>query len=108
MDTGPNPVDGEIQLGSWHKAGTHRLSVGKDTGARTSGIGVKAGATVTGGRTGNIVGMLGPELPMDVPAALCECRGQSLDSRAGTPRKGNQPKNRRTPPQELDRYLVTF
>ena len=53
---------------------------------------------------------------MDVPAAWCECLGQSLDSRAGTPRKGDQPlklagdrsKNRRAPSQELDRYLATF
>ena len=100
-------MDGEIQPGSWHKAGTHRLSVGKDTGARTSGNGVKAGAKVTGGRTSNIVGMLGPELPMDVPAALCECRDQSLDSRAGTHRKGNQPQNWRATGQ-VPRYFLTL
>ena len=35
--TGPNPVGGVIQPGSWNEAGTHWLSVGKDTGARTSG-----------------------------------------------------------------------
>ena len=59
-------------------AGTHWLSVGKDTGGRTSGVVVTAGAKVTGGRTGNVVGMLAPGLPVDVPAALDERRGQSL------------------------------
>ena len=53
--TGPKPVGGVIQPGSWRKAGTHWLSVGKDTGARTSGIVVNAGANLTGGRTGDIV-----------------------------------------------------
>ena len=41
---------------------------------------------------------------VDVPAALRECWGQSLDS----PARATNPKNRRAPSQELDRYLVTF
>ena len=91
--TSPNPVGGVIQPGSWRKAGTHWLSVGTDTG----------------GRTGNIVRMLGPESPVDAPTALCECWGQGLDPRAGTHREGDQPKelagdrpkHRRAPTQEL-------
>ena len=67
--------------------------MGNGTGARTSGVTVTAGPRVTGGRTGNIVGMLGPGLPVDVPPAWCECWGQGLDPRAGTPRKGDQPQN---------------
>ena len=52
------PHGGVIQPGSWNEAGTHWLSVGKDTGGHASGIAVTAGARVTGGRTVNIVGML--------------------------------------------------
>ena len=44
--TSPNPVGGAIQPGSWRKAGTQWLSVGKDTGGRTSGIAVTARARV--------------------------------------------------------------
>ena len=66
--------------------------MGKDTGGRTSGIAVNAAARVTSGRTGNTVRMLGPESPVDVLAALCECWGQGLDPRAGTSREGDHPK----------------
>ena len=81
--------------------------MGKDTGGRTSGVVVNAGAKVTGGRTGNIVGMLGPGLPVDVPA------DQGVDSQAGTARAtpklaGDRPKNQRAPTQEVDRYLAIF
>ena len=74
---------GVIQPGRWRNAETHWLSVSKDTGARTSGIVVNAGARATNGRTGNIVGMLGPRLPVDVPAALWECWCQGLDPPSG-------------------------
>ena len=93
---GPNPVGGVIQPGSWLKAGTHWPSVGNGTGARTSGVAEIAGTKATGGRAGNIAEMLGPRLPVDVPAALRECRGQGLDPRAGTSRKRRPTsKNRR-------------
>ena len=49
--------------------------MGKDSGARTCGIVVDARTRV----------------PVDVPATLRECWDQSLDSRAGTSRKGDQP-----------------
>ena len=39
---------------------------------------------VTGGRTSGIVGMLGPEILVDVPAASCERWAQGFDTRAGT------------------------
>ena len=60
--------------------------------------------------------MLGPGSRVNVPAALWECRGQGLDSRVGTPRKGDQPQKlagdrpnyRLAPPQELDSLAVTF
>ena len=87
------PHGGVIQPGSWLRAGTHWPSVGNGTGARTSGVPEIAGTRDTGGRTGNIAEMLGPRLPVDVPAALRECRGQGTDPRAGTPRKGDQPKD---------------
>ena len=91
--TSPTPVGGLIQPESWRKAGTHWLSVGKDTG----------------GRIGNIGRMLGPESLVDAPTALCECWGQGLDPRAGTPSVGDQrkelagdrPKHRRAPTQDL-------
>ena len=102
---GPNPVDGAIHLGSWSKAGTDWLSVGNGTGGRTSGVAVTAGTRVTSGRTGNFVGMFRPELPMDVPAALCVCQDQSPDSRAGTRRKGSQPRDwRATSPKTGGHY----
>ena len=73
---------------------------GQSTGAHTSGVGETAGTRATGGRTGNIAGILGPRSPVDVPAALRECWGRGLDLRAGTPRKelaGDRPKDRRAP-----------
>ena len=83
---------------------------GQSTGARTSGVGETVGTRATGGRTGNIAGMLGPRSPVDVPATLLKCWGRGLDLRAGTPRKGDlppklagdRPKDRRAPSQELD------
>ena len=102
------PLGGVIQPGSWLKAGTHWPSVGNGTGARTSGVAEIAGTKATGGRAGNIAEMLGPRLPVNVPAALRECRGQGLDPRAGTPRRGDRPKNRRAPTQELDRPPLLF
>ena len=47
-------------------------------------------------------------LPVDVPAALRECRCQGLNPRAGTPHWGDRPKNRRAPTQELDRPPLHF
>ena len=67
--------------------------MGKHTGARTSGIVVNAWAKVTGGRTGNIVGVLGPGLPVHAPAALWNCWDEGLGPRAGISRKGDQPQN---------------
>ena len=90
---GSKPRGGLIQPGCWHKAGTHWQSVGDSTGGRTSCVAETARTRATGGRTGNIAGMLERRLPVDVPAALCECWGQSPDSRAGTQRKGDQPKD---------------
>ena len=65
----------------------------------------------TGGRTGNIAGMLGLRLPVDVPAALCECRCQSLDSRAGTPAwdwRATGPKTGGHLPQNWTRTSLLF
>ena len=45
---------------------------------------------VTGVRTSSIVGMLGPELLVHVPAALRECRGRT---RAGNPPRATVPRN---------------
>ena len=41
--TGLNPVGGLFSRGAAAQAGTHWLSVGKDTGGRTSGVAVTAG-----------------------------------------------------------------
>ena len=82
--------------------------MGNGTGARTSGVAGIARTKATGGRTGNIAEMLGPRLPVDVLAALRRCRGHGLDTRAGTPHMGDQPKNRRAPTQELDRPPLLF
>ena len=49
--------------------------------------------SVTGGRTSGIVGMLGPELLVDVPAALWECWVEDFDSRTGNPWQGDQPED---------------
>ena len=102
------------------RAGTHWLSVGKHSGGRTSGIVVNAGASVTGGRTGNIVGVLGPGLLVDVTAALWKCRARVTGARTSgigrTPARATNhpnwratdPKHRRAPTPKLDRYRATF
>ena len=58
--------------------------------------------------------MLGLELLVDVPTALCECWGQEVDSQAGTTRRatwrlaGDYPQDQRAPTQELTgrRYFL--
>ena len=49
-------------------------------------------AQVTGARASSIVGMLGPVLLVDVPAALWNAGPKGFDARVGTS-AGNQPEN---------------
>ena len=59
-----------------------------------------AGPRVTGGRTSSIVGMLGPELLVDVPAALWDCSAQGFVAKAGTSRRATNPKTGGHRPEE--------
>ena len=64
-------------------------------------------AQATGARTSDIVRMLGPELLVDVPAALCERWAQGFEARAGTPRRATNPKTGGRGPEERSSSQVT-
>ena len=49
-------------------------------------------AQATGARTSGIVGMLGPEILVDVPAALCERWAQGVRHKSGHPRWATNPR----------------
>ena len=56
------------------------------------GVGEFPRARVTGARTSGIMRMLGPEILVLAPAALCERWAQGVEARTGTPRRATNPK----------------
>ena len=105
---GPNPVGFEIQRGSWRRAGTHRLSVGKNTGGRTSKIVGTLGTRVTCGRTGGIGRISRPESRLPRPPAPPSPPPPPPQGRPTPKLPGDRPKHLLAPTQELVLFSGTL